>query len=245
MEKIANIQVILDQINSKMQIYGLSYGIFNLFILLLTYYLIVKLINRVKFDYSRKLVLLKNKLNRKSDEILEKYRKELSILFRDEQLRTNLIEFTIKNSDEIRLKLYKEVYSLFFEILFDLTASKKNNNGKVDKDVLDSLHEKVNKIRREIFINAVYLGKLTDFLLSAQIAMWDDLRKANADQYLISQLEKSKILDSSEQLHEAEKWIRNNIGTHRTLSEFELTEEAIKTIKSRRDELINDIFDKK
>lgn len=223
-----------------------AYGVFGLFFItflsLALYWALERLKNQTRYETDASLKQLEARLKFESEKLIERYRKEIQLLFRDEELRKSIIDNTIQEANKIRLDIYKEVYGLFFDVLYGLDAARKDNS--VAKEKHDELYKKVTAVRTKIFINSVQMGRLTDFLLNAQIALWSDIQDSfqTIVQEPFRREFKQKVLDASKELHDAEKWIVTEMGTTKTYAHFELNPEVVEKLKTGRDEMIERIL---
>lgn len=172
-------------------------------------------------------------------EEFSKFQKNLDITFRDEEPRSQVISNTIIKADEIRIELYKKTYAMFFEILY--SQDKILNADKTDQEkYIKGLYEKVTSLRTELFINSVYLGKLIEYLLPAQIGLWSDIgvieNKINGTWAGL----KDDYYKSSEELRNAEHWISDNLKTYLTLNHIDLSEDVIEKLHEQRKEIIDE-----
>ncbi len=223
--------------------YGIPATIIFIVIQVILFYLLQRLRNEAKVPTEKYLAEIRNILEEEKEKVLERYKKEIQLMFRDENVRNTVITSTIIESNRIRIDTYKAVYALFFEVIYSITNLRKQCTGEREKGFLE-LFNKVTEIRKSIFINSVQMGRLTDFLLHSQISLWDNISKAKAeaDYPWINKDFSQKLFDASEELHKAEKWIQENLKTTTTLRQFELSKETLQILKNNRDTLIEVSF---
>jgi hypothetical protein len=234
----------VNQFVSAVETLLLKYGIVGGIIMLLAIGVLVYVIERLKQDAripaEKILEEIRMSLRENFDKLMERYKKEIQLLFRDEELRKSILQTTISESDRIRLETYKRVYRLFFDVLFGITELRKIDQAAEKTKRISTMYDAVNEVRKDIFVNSAQMGRLTDFLLHAQIALWDDLRKAQETtaSVFVPREYSRKLYDASEELQKAERWIRENMKTAQTVKDVELSEEFIDKLKSERDGMI-------
>ncbi|TGK78669.1 hypothetical protein EHQ31_09350 [Leptospira montravelensis] len=115
----------------------------------------------------------------------------------------------------------------------------------IKKNKYNKLHKKTEEIRTKIFINSIHLGKLTQYLLNAQLAFWDDIR-LEADEeyakYYFTDENRKKAFYASEQIDNASKWIIENMGTDKTYIDFELNPKDLENILNIKNQQIEEMF---
>lgn len=168
-----------------------------------------------------------------------KFQKCIDIAFRDEEPRSQVIADTIIKADFIRLDLYKRTYSLFFEILYSQDRILKEK-PEIQKQSIDELMEKVNKLRIDLFINSVYLGSLMDSLLPAQVGLWNDIGVIQSKINGTWKGLKDDFYKSNDEIRNAEKWIMKNSKTYFTLNNIELSEDEIDKLHCERKIMIDE-----
>ncbi len=140
--------------------YGIPATIIFIVIQVILFYLIHRLRNEAKVPTEKYLAEIKNILEEEKEKVLTRYKKEIQLTFRDENVRNTVIASTIIESDRIRIDTYKAVYALFFEVIYSITNLRKQSAEEREKGFL-KLFNKVTEIRKSIFINSVQMGRLT------------------------------------------------------------------------------------
>jgi len=232
---------IIPEIEKMIIKYGIIYALILTLLLVILYYFIQRIKNDAKIPTNKIIEKFKALLKENNEKLLENYKNEIKFVFRDEDLRRNLLQNVISESDKIRLRVYKEVYEVFFDVLYavgrmDVLESKE------EKIMLnDELVQKIIKIRNQIFINSIYLGRLTDYLLNAQIALagYTNSARLRGEGYRSADESSDKIDYASEQIDNAAKWIHENIFTGHTIKDFDIDSDAMKNIKDKKNDMIN------
>lgn len=171
---------------------------------------------------------------------IDEFKKYLDITFRDEPIRSELINHFSKKSIERKYQIYEDVYSLYFE--YQKSWSFNKNTPSED---IDELSKRILQMREKIFLNSIFLGgDLTDSLLQATISMMESL------QLRLQQIEsplgaeeirlRGKIArEVTDFIRKAEKWIVENLGSHQTIKQYEFTEEQRERIEKEREKIIS------
>ena len=179
-------------------------------------------------------VIVKNQ-NDKYLELQKSNIQQISNLYlRNEEPRKKLLFSVIEKSDNIRLNLYIETYSLVYDIRHNLSLFKEN------KELVNETLEKLEKLKENIFVNSVFLGELTLLLLDVQICLSDSIEYAVTGklQSLYSEKHQIPILQSLNCISIAEKWIIKNMKTCQTQSDIDISEDIISKILERQSQSI-------
>lgn len=241
-----DIKILKEFIESAVITYGILGTLAFIIGGIIIYFFLQRLVNFAKVDAESSLKRLESALKIENEKILERYRKEIQLLFRDEEIRKGIILNLISISDQVRIELYKKVYFLFFEILSSFRLIQEKKDAEKSR-ILRDLDEKLIDIRKEILINSIHLGKLTEYLLNVQIALCDDLifRNLEDKSNAFYREYEQRANTASKNLELAELWIVKEMGTTKTYNTFELDTETIKIISEQRNSLIKEIFTQK
>lgn len=172
-----------------------------------------------------------------SNQILEDYKNQKLLYFRDEKIREALLINIGNVSTDKKLETYNHVYELFFEVNSKLHSLLKDDSKKYF--IYEELWEKAQIARELVFKNSIYLGKLVDYLLHSVIGLTDQIR------YWPSSDFKKDSYDPSDQIQLAEKWIQKNVYSHNTIKNYELDDDYVDNIKTERDNYIANDLDLK
>lgn len=169
-----------------------------------------------------------------SKKSLAEFQKGIELLFRDEVLRNSLRTHLGQLSINRQLELYDNVYALYFDYQkswYFTTATPKEDINKLWTKILD--------LRHKLFLNAIYLGPLMDFLMPAVINMMDGLssKEIRAERTTSNTRTEITITDN---LDKASKWITQNLVSHQAISMYELKEDALHAIAEQRQKLIDE-----
>ena len=204
-------------------------------------------IEKIKLElllsYTEKFEIIKADISKTKEENLKEVQKYLDVAFRDENARTSIISNTIIQADNERIRIYKKIYNLFFKVLYShssiIEEQDKNEQTKMIKDI----YGEINDVRIDIFVNSLYLGKLIDYLLSAQIGLWEDIGSIQAKINGTWRGYNGEYSKSSDEIRKAEKWIVDNMKTYLTLNHIDLSEEIINQLHEGRIKIIKEKLD--
>jgi hypothetical protein len=188
--------------------------------------------------------LFRKSIDAQFEKSLEKFKVEMQkymdLTFRDEEARTSIISNTVICADAKRLELYQDVYKMFFRIMYshDIIISERDRTKQ--EEMIIKLHNDINNIRTELFVNSVYLGKLIDYLIPAQVGLWNDLGIIQAKINGIWSGLQPKDFQSSEEIRNAERWIQENMKPYLTLNHIDFSEDIINKLHDKRVEIIQD-----
>lgn len=190
------------------------------------------------------IFVLYKKTNSLIDQHLKKYENTLSnisqIVLQNVEISKDIKTSTIEKGNDIRISVYQEAYSLFFEIQHALEEMKDTNTRE---KLYQELNSKIHNLRVHIFINSIFLNELTDPLLNIQISLWDIL----TIQYLkCSGKSYDSIKDIScwsnfhKNIQEAENLIRDSMKTYLSLKDTDFSKSLEQEINETKNKYVKE-----
>lgn len=180
-----------------------------------------------------------------SNKALRQFDNELknknTVTFRDEQVRNNLITHMAKLSIDIKIRLWQELYDLYF----DYKKSWDFDKGTPLKDY-GEINANLKRVQKNILINSIYLGgKLTislsnlSALLIACIRLKYQSNKLGESFNLDTEIEKNHLkIDSL--IDDVQTELNATLFTDQCLRDYEFTDEQLKEIfEIRKNQLKN------
>ncbi|MCL2183842.1 MAG: hypothetical protein FWB85_10280 [Chitinispirillia bacterium] len=207
-------------------------------------HLLDRFLETLKADLQIKTETIKADILKVNEEYLKRNQKYLDVVFRDENVRTQIVPQNIIKADNERIRIYKNIYNLFFKILYlRNTIICEKDPVKQEKMMLD-LHNEIKDIRTDIFTNSFYLDTLIDYLLPAQIGLWSDLESIQAQIKNQPYIRPTGCLDSQDELWKAEKWILENMKPYLTLKNIDLPDDINAKLHEQRTEITKQELEK-
>lgn len=150
----------------------------------------------------------------KAAKYLEILKIKLQNPYRDEEIRKSVIIDLLKESNTFRISIYKEIYSLFFDVLYGTSDIEKKSLSLSKEEILaeyNKLFDKAIEARKKIFINMIYAPEFMTLLLQAVIGINGDIQRSFQKIYHKNSNFISDIPDSSEAIDKAGKWLIDNL----------------------------------
>jgi len=173
------------------------------------------------------------------NELQKQSNTKYSLTFRDESVRNELIKHVAIKSIDIKIKLWEELYRLFFDYKNSMDFDKGTPLKKYE-EIIDSLKRN----QKEILINSIYLGGNLTILLSKMNSHLIFLtrkeyhlnNKVGAMAWLKEVDEKN--IELSEIINKIQKEISTTLYTNQSLKSYEFTDAELEKINEIRKEQI-------
>ena len=199
------------------------------------------------------LVFFKRRVEKIAEDIsakaMETYKAKQQLSIRDEATRRELTVFLGKKSIETKLRMYERVYRLYFRYQTTWELSK---DIEKNKDAIQKIWSRILSMRREVFMQSVYLGgPLTDCLMKAVIAMWsilEDRISQSKSQWLydfgVYSYPQKDLFKSETQLTDyldsARKYVTENLHSHQDISQYDFTPDQKRLLEEERDKILRE-----
>ncbi|NMB83041.1 MAG: hypothetical protein GYA14_14610 [Ignavibacteria bacterium] len=216
---------VLDKISA---IYGPIYGTL-FFVLLVGLFLIL-------YFFQKRI---KNISEEISSRAISEFNKKLDLIFRDETIRTSLRYKIAQDSVDKKMEFYKKVNETYFIYQKSWLFTKETP----DEDI-KSISDAILKLREELFINSIYLGgELSDKLIRSVSFMYSDFRRKVEEiknPYRISKQDTiDYVMQLSDLMADARKWLVENIFPDQTVKQFEFTPEQQNRIEEEKKKFLD------
>lgn len=161
------------------------------------------------------------------------YQKKVDIAFQQKEIEKEIIFRRIEQGDKVRVRIFQELYSLFFQVLY-LSAERDPANIGTGKQVWMPKQKELflisKSIREEIFSNSIWLGgDLAVLMLQSQIAIDNAIFDGNM---------KQNGVDVSQSLTVIEEWIQKSMKTNISASSFFSSSAESKELKEMQNKVM-------
>lgn len=234
----------LKDIKEVLDLLGITFGPYLGTLLFITLVIIVCI-----------LAFFKKRMENIADEIsqrsINKFNALQELSIRNEVTRKELVLYQAQKSFDKQIEIYTKVYKQYFEYQKSWVLVNDVNKNEI---AIQEIWNHILELRREIFLSSIFLGgELTEYLISAVIAMWNILegRLAKAKYIRLAEMgiyrnENMDFLKNEIQLGEyldkAQKYLMNNLHTYQNISQYDFTDEQKKILESEKNNIFKEVF---